>query len=76
IAPVSPEFVYIGQGYLPHTMGMALGVLLFALTLFLTWKQRRNRALQGLAPHSLARDVFRVLLIGAVLAGFVQTLNS
>jgi len=43
IAPVSPEFVYIGQGYLPHTMGMALGVLLFALTLFLTWKQRRNR---------------------------------
>jgi D-xylose transport system permease protein len=27
-------------------------VLLFALTLFLTWKQRRNRALHGLAAHS------------------------
>lgn len=76
IAPVSPEFVYIGQGYLPHTIGTGLGVLLFALTLFLTWKQRRNRALHGLAAHSLVRDVARVLLIGAVLAGFVQTLNS
>jgi D-xylose transport system permease protein len=76
IAPVSPELVYIGQGYLPHTIGTGLGVLLFALTLFLTWKQRRNRALHGLAAHSLARDVVRVLLIGAVLAGFVQTLNS
>ena len=76
IAPVSPELVYIGQGYLPHIIGTGLGVLLFALTLFLTWKQRRNRALHGLAAHSLVRDVVRVLLIGAVLAGFVQTLNS
>ncbi len=38
--------------------------------------QRRNRALHGLAPHSLVRDLLRVALIGAVLAGFVQTLNS
>lgn len=76
IAPVSPELVYIGQGYLPHIIGTGLGVLLFALTLFLTWKQRRNRALHGRAAHSLVRDVVRVLLIGAVLAGFVQTLNS
>lgn len=76
IAPVSPELVYVGQGYLPHAVGTGLGVLLFALTLFLTWKQRRNRALHGLAAHSLARDVVRVVLIGAVLAGFVYTLNS
>ena len=76
IAPVSPSLVYVGQGYLPHSVGIGLGVLLFALTLFLTWKQRRNRALHGLAAHSLVRDVLRVGLIGAVLAGFVTTLNS
>lgn len=76
IAPVSPELVYVGQGYLPHAIGTGLGVLLFVLTIFLTWKQRRNRALHGLAAHSLVRDVVRVLVIGAVLAGFVQTLNS
>lgn len=76
IAPVSPELVYVGQGYLPHTVGTGLGILLFALTLFLTWKQRRNRALHGLAAHSLVRDVLRVVVIGAVLAGFVYTLNS
>ena len=76
IAPVSPSLVYVGQGYLPHSVGIGLGVLLFALTLFLTWKQRRNRALHGLAAHSLARDLLRVAVIGAVLAGFVTTLNS
>lgn len=73
IAPVSPSLVYVGQGYLPHAVGVGLGVLLFALTLFLTWKQRRNRALHGLAAHSRVRDVLRVVLIGAVLAGFVTT---
>ncbi|MGH8419482.1 MAG: sugar ABC transporter permease [Pseudomonas sp.] len=76
IAPVSPQLVYVGQGYLPPLAGVTLGVLLFALTLLLTWRQRRNRALHGLAAHSLLRDVLRVVLIGAVLAGFVYTLNS
>jgi D-xylose transport system permease protein len=76
IAPVSPQLVYVGQGYLPPLAGVTLGVLLFALTLFLTWRQRHNRALHGLAAHSLVRDVLRVVAIGAVLAGFVYTLNS
>lgn len=76
IAPVSPALVYVGQGYLPASVGLVLGVLLFALTLWLTWRQRRNRALHGLAPHALARDVIRVVVIGVVLAGFVYTLNS
>ena len=34
IAPVSPSLVYIGQGYLPHSVGTGLGILLLALTLF------------------------------------------
>jgi len=57
-------------------VGTGLDVLLFALTLFLIWKQRCNRALHGLAAHSLVRDVLHVVLIGALLAAFVQTLNS
>jgi D-xylose transport system permease protein len=76
IAPVSPELVYVGQGYLPHSVGLGLGVLLFVLLVALTWKQRRNRALHGLTAHSLPRDVIRVAAIGGVLAGFVYTLNS
>ncbi|WP_024419778.1 sugar ABC transporter permease [Pseudomonas avellanae] len=76
VAPVSPSLVYVGQGYLPHSVGTGLGVLLLALTLFLTWKQRRNRALHGLAAHSMVRDVLRVVIIGAVLGGFVYILNS
>ena len=76
IAPVSPDLVYVGQGYLPPLVGVVLGVLLFALTLFLTWRQRRNRALHGLAAHAIVRDIVRVVAIGAVLFAFVRTLNS
>ncbi len=76
IAPVSPQLVYIGQGYLPTVVGVILGVLLFGLAIFLTWRQRHNRALHGLALPSMLRDSVRVVLIGFVLAGFVYTLNS
>lgn len=75
IAPVSAELVYVGQGYLPKAVGLGLGLVLFALTLLLTWKQRRNRALHGLKAHPLARDTLRVVVIGLVLAAFVYTLN-
>jgi D-xylose transport system permease protein len=51
IAPVSDAGL-CRPGLFAASVGVALGVLLFALTLFLTWKQRRNRALHGLAAHS------------------------
>ena len=34
IAPVSPSLVYVGQGYLPHSVGVGLGA---------GWKSRRAR---------------------------------
>ncbi|APQ12326.1 D-xylose ABC transporter permease [Pseudomonas oryzihabitans] len=75
IAPVSPELVYLGQGYLPPAVGSVLGVLLFGLAIVLTWRQRSKRKALGLALAPLWRDVLRVAVIGAVLAGFITTLN-
>lgn len=76
IAPVSEEFVYIGQGYLPPQWGIVLGVALFVLAIFLTWRQRKSRAHHGLDQAPVWRDGLRLAIIGAVLAGFVTTLNS
>ena len=76
IAPVSPELVYLGQGYLPAPLGVLLGLLLFALAALLTWRQRSSRSKYGLAVAPLWRDGVRVLLIGAVLLVFVRTFNS
>ncbi|QDD90224.1 sugar ABC transporter permease [Pseudomonas oryzihabitans] len=75
VAPVSPELVYLGQGYLPPAVGSALGVLLFGLAIVLTWRQRSKRKALDLALAPLWRDVLRVAVIGVVLAAFIQTLN-
>jgi D-xylose transport system permease protein len=76
IAPVSSDMQVLGQGYLPVSAGLALGLVLFALSIVLSWRQRATLARNQLAVPSAWRDVLRVVLIGAVLAGFVTTLNS
>ncbi|MGB7194051.1 MAG: sugar ABC transporter permease [Collimonas pratensis] len=76
IAPVSSELVYLGQGYLPPQLGIALGIGLFALALVLSWRRRSNRQQHGLPVPPVWRDAVRVLLIGAVLLAFVRTLNT
>lgn len=76
IAPVSSDLVYLGQGYLPASFGVALVIVLFVLALALTWRQRVNRARHALPVPPLWRDAIKVALIGAVLLAFVRTLNS
>ena len=76
IAPVSDNMVYLGQGYLPPQMGVALGVALFVLAVALTWMSRVNRSRHGLPLAALWRDALKVVVIGAVLLAFVRTLNS
>jgi hypothetical protein len=36
--------VYLGQGYLPPQIGVALGIALFVLALALTWMSRATAA--------------------------------
>ncbi|GGY58729.1 sugar ABC transporter permease [Pseudoduganella albidiflava] len=76
IAPVSEEFVYIGQGYLPPQWGVVLGVTLFVIAIALTFRQRKSRAHHGLEQVPPWRDGLRLGIIAAVLFGFVTTLNS
>ena len=76
VAPVSPEMVFLGQGYLSTELGLGLGVLLFVLAGVLTWRQRASLAHHGLPVPPLWRDGVRLAAIGAVLYAFVVTLNS
>jgi len=76
VAPVSPELVQLGQGYLAPQLGLILGVMLFAVAVILTWRQRASRAKHQLEQAPVWRDALRLVLIAAVLAGFVSTLNS
>jgi D-xylose transport system permease protein len=76
ISPVSSDLQVLGQGYLPPAVGVALGVGLFVLAGVLAWRQRAALARHKLPVPAAWRDGVRVLVIGAVLAGFVSTLNS
>jgi D-xylose transport system permease protein len=76
IAPVSPELVVLGQGYLSAELGVAVGVGLFALAVVLSWRQRLNLARHDLPVAPLWRDGLRLAAIALVLFAFVKTLNS
>jgi D-xylose transport system permease protein len=76
IAPVSDDMVYLGQGYLSLRVGVILGIALFAIAIFLTWRQRVSRTQHQLPQAPAWRDGVRLAVIGAVLYGFVTTLND
>ncbi|OXC80025.1 sugar ABC transporter permease [Caballeronia sordidicola] len=76
IAPVSSNLVFIGQGYLPRMAGNALAVVLFALLVALTVRQRQNRLRYNLAVVPLWQDGVKIVAAGLVLVAFVTTLNQ
>ena len=71
----SPTLVMIGQAYLPTMFGNLLGLGMFALMAVLTFKTRAGRAQHGLAVPPLWQDAAKLAVIGAVIVGFVYTLN-
>lgn len=76
IAPVSEEFVFIGQGYLPQLLGHVLAVLLFVLLAALTIMRRRSQQRYELAVASIWQDVAKVVVIGVLIAGFMTMLDQ
>lgn len=76
IAPVSQEFVFIGQGYLPRLLGHALAVSLFVLLAALTVTRRRSQQRYQLAVAPIWQDVAKVVVIGVLIAGFMTMLDQ
>jgi len=76
IAPVSPELVFLGQGYISTQFGVLLGVGLFLLAAFLTWQQRNSLGKHGLPVPSVLRDAIRLLVIGIILFVGVRMFND
>lgn len=76
IAPVSNNFVFIGQGYLPRLAGDALALVLFALLALLTVRQRANRRRYQLPVAPLWQDGVKIVGAGAIVLAFVVMLDS
>ena len=72
----SQGLVLIGQGYLPVTLGNILGVVLFVLLAFLAFKTRAGRKQHDLSVAPMWQEVGKLVVIAAMIAGFVFTLNQ
>jgi D-xylose transport system permease protein len=76
IAPVSDNLKVIGQGYLPGSMGDVIAAALFVLLAVMAFRTRAGRRKHKLPISSMAMEIGRLAVIGAVILGFVLTLNS
>ena len=72
----SPGLVLIGTGFLPIMLGNVVAVLVFVLLAFLAFKTRAGRMQHGLAIAPLWQDVAKLTVVGAMIAGFIYTLNQ
>lgn len=74
--PVESEgLVMIGQAYLPAALGNLLGLAVFLLIAFLTFRTRSRRARHALSIAPLWLDGVRLVGFGGMIAVFVVTLN-
>ena len=72
----SEPMIMIGQAYLPIMLGNLLGVAVFALMAFLTFRTRVGRAQHGLSVPPLWQDLGKLGVIGVLIVGFVYTLKE
>jgi len=76
IAPVSAPLVAVGQSYLPDVACYGLGVLVFAVMAFTTWRSRAKRAEHGLAVPAPWMDGGKIAVTALVIFGFCALLNA
>lgn len=76
IAPISPGFKFLGQGYLPFWLGNACALALFAVLAVVAVRSRAKRAARGLPTGSTTAESGRLAAIGLLILGFILVLNS
>lgn len=76
IAPVSSNFAYLGQGYLPSWLGNLCAVVLFGILILMTLRTRASKRKHNLKIASPVVEIARMLGIGVLILGFILILNS
>jgi D-xylose transport system permease protein len=72
----SPTLILIGQGYLPTSIGNAVGIIIFALLAVLAFRTRAGRAKHGLDIAPLWQDIAKLVAVAVMIAAFITTLNQ
>jgi D-xylose transport system permease protein len=76
IAPAPDDLIQLGQGFVPPSVSVWIGGLIFLAMVALTARRRVRRAKLGLQQSALWIDIAKMVAIGAFIFGFVRTLND
>lgn len=76
IAPAPDDLIMLGQGFVPPSISIWIGVLIFLGMVGLTLRRRVRRGKLGLQQGALWLDVARLVAIGIFIFGFVRVLND
>ncbi|UPG95140.1 sugar ABC transporter permease [Luteibacter aegosomatissinici] len=76
IAPAPDDLVQLGQGFVPVALSQWVGLIIFVAMIGLTVRRRMRRAKLGLQQAALWIDIARLVVIGAVIFGFIRMLND
>jgi D-xylose transport system permease protein len=76
IAPAPDDLVQLGQGFVPVALSQWVGLIIFVAMIGLTVRRRMRRTKLGLQQAALWIDIVRLVVIGAVIFGFIRMLND
>ena len=71
-----PLFSYIGQGYLPHTWGWILAIIVAAFLFIQMFNSRQRKVKYGFKLAPLYQDILKTALPAALLFGYVGYVNQ
>lgn len=76
IAPAPDDLVQLGQGFVPVALSQWVGLIIFVAMIGLTVRRRMRRTKLGLQQAAMWIDIVRLVVIGAVIFGFIRMLND
>ncbi|MEA1883451.1 MAG: sugar ABC transporter permease [Thermotogota bacterium] len=76
IGPLSGVFKVIGKGYLDNTVGIIIGAVAVFFVVYIVFRSRKNKVKYKFDTGSLTVEILKLLIIIALIAVFVWTMNS
>jgi D-xylose transport system permease protein len=75
VSGLSPSLKAIGTAYVVPSIGMALGILALALTIYGLWRKRSSRVKYGFEVEPISINLVKVLFYALFILGFVFLMN-
>lgn len=76
IVPIEDSFRLIAQGYLPNSLGYALGIFSVAALFFWMFYSRRRKAGYGITLRPFGVDLLQTFIFSAIILAFVYLMNN